>query len=272
LPAVDASLFSHLLRWLGQLWGDEFVRQSRDREEAVEMARRRWGLDKSCKKCIYLVEALGKHKPVLICTNRDGARGQLYCSDPPSAGSPCRNYRTNPVIDRPAVVQPKDSQIRLIPLTKGKIAIVDAADYDWLNSHKWSVNQRTRGVYACCQIKGEKIYMHRLITNPPAGKVVDHIDRNGLNNRRSNLRICSIADNSRNLGLRGGTKTSLYKGVSWNRKSKKWMATIKFNQKYHHIGFFDNQIAAAKAYDKTARKLFKEFAYLNFPDDKATLQ
>jgi hypothetical protein len=222
-------------------------------------------LDKSCKKCIYLIEALGKHKPVLVCTNRDGARGQLYCSD---LCSPCRSYRTIPVIDRPVVVQPKDSQIRFIPLTKGKVAIVDAADYQFLNFFKWSANLKAKKVYAYRNVNRKNIYMHRLITNPPAGKVVDHIDRNGLNNRRSNLRICSAADNSRN--SRGWGKTSQYKGVSWSKGKKKWISVIKYNCKYHHIGCFDNQSAAAKAYDKMARKFFGQFAYLNFPTEPRT--
>jgi len=220
---------------------------------------------KNCKSCIYLVKALAKENPLLICTNRDGAKGRLFSAD---LCTPCRNYRTEPVIDRPAVVQPEDYQIRFIPLTKGKVAIVDAADYDWLNSFKWSANERANGSYACSQIKGKKAFMHRIIMNPPTEKVVDHIDHNGLNNRRTNLRICSIADNSRNLKPRRNAKTSFYKGVSWNKKSKKWMATIKFNQKYYHIGFFDDEIAAAKAYDKMAKKLFGKFAYLNFPNEK----
>jgi hypothetical protein len=107
--------------------------------------------------------------------------------------------------------------------------------------------------------------MHRVITNAPAGKVVDHIDRNGLNNRRCNLRICSAADNSRNSVKKG--KSSRYKGVSWNKKNKKWFSSIKYNRKFLHIGYFENEIAAAKAYDKMAHKLFGQFAYLNFPKE-----
>jgi hypothetical protein len=216
---------------------------------------------KTCKSCIYLVNAIGKEKPVLICTNKDGARGSLFSAD---LCSPCRNYRAEPVIDRPVVVQPADSQIRFIPLTKGKVAIVDAADYDWLSSFTWSTSQKASGVYACRHVKRKNIYMHRVIMNPPTGKVVDHIDHNGLNNRRCNLRICSIADNSRN--TRGRGKSSRFKGVYWNKNRKKWISFISHNRKYHHIGYFDNEADAASAYDKTARKLFKEFAYLNFPN------
>jgi len=216
----------------------------------------------SCKNCIYLVNALGKEKPALICTNRDGARGSLFSAD---LCSPCRNYRAEPVIDRPSVIQPLDSQIRFIPLTKGKVAIVDAADYDWLSLLTWSTSQKASGVYACRHVKRKNIYMHRVITNAPAGKVVDHIDHNGLNNRRCNLRICSAADNSRNSRAKGIGRSSVYKGVSWNKRKGKWSASIKYKRKFYHIGYFDNQIDAAKAYDKMALKLFKKFAYLNFP-------
>ncbi len=226
------------------------------------------GLEKSCKKCIYLIKAIGKFKPVLVCINKDGARGRLYSFDPPSAGSLCRNYRTEPVIDRPSVVQPINSQIRLIPLTKGFITIVDAEDYEFLNSFKWSANLKAKKVYAYRNVNRKNVYMHRVITNPPAGKVVDHIDRNGLNNRKSNLRICSVADNCRN--SKGWGKTSQYKGVSWSREKKKWLAVIRYDYKYRHIGCFENQIAAAKAYDKMARKFFGEFAYLNFPTEPRT--
>ena len=221
------------------------------------------------------MEALGKHKPVLVCTNRDGARGQLYCSD---LCSPCRSYRTIPVIDRPAVVQPTDStsspqadsKIRLIPLTKGKVAIVDAADYDWLSSFKWAANQKPGGVYACRNVKRKNILMHRMIMNAPVGKFVDHIDRNGLNNRRCNLRLCSFAENIRN--TKGWGKTSRYKGVTRRKKDKKWISSIRYNNKFHYIGYFENETDAARAYDKAARKFFGQFAYLNFPDEKATPQ
>jgi len=102
--------------------------------------------------------------------------------------------------------------------------------------------------------------------NPPKGFVVDHIDRNGLNNKRSNLRICTPRQNSYN---RIGKETpSKYKGVRWKKSRNRWVAQIKHYNKAMQVGSFDNQIDAAKAYDKKAKELFKEFAYLNFPDDK----
>lgn len=106
--------------------------------------------------------------------------------------------------------------------------------------------------------------MHRVITKAPKRMVVDHIDRNPLNNRRSNLRLCRISQNI--LNRRGKMGTSKYKGVWWDSHHKKWLAIISLKGKHIYLGFFDNQIDAAKAYDKKAAELFGDFAYLNFPE------
>jgi len=98
----------------------------------------------------------------------------------------------------------------------------------------------------------------------PGHLVVDHIDRNGLNNRRSNLRLCSAAQNACNSGSARGS-SSKYKGVCWNKREGKWVASIRFKNKLHLMGYFTDEIAAAKAYDKSASEFFGEFAYLNFP-------
>jgi len=92
---------------------------------------------------------------------------------------------------------------------------------------------------------------------------VDHIDHNGLNNRRSNLRLCTLAQNNRNMVSRTGS--SKYKGVCWHGGTKKWNAKIRLNRKCYHIGLFTDEIAAAKAYDKKAKELHGQFACLNFP-------
>ncbi|MBN1124206.1 MAG: HNH endonuclease [Sedimentisphaerales bacterium] len=105
--------------------------------------------------------------------------------------------------------------------------------------------------------------MHRLIARPPDGMVVDHIDHNGLNNTRANLRVCTPQQNSRNRRSQSGR--SKYKGISYDKRYKRWKARIRFQNKYIHIGTFRDEARAARAYDAKAAELFGEFACLNFP-------
>ena len=116
-------------------------------------------------------------------------------------------------------------------------------------------------------------YVHRLVAeafipNPDDKSLVDHIDRNPLNNRVSNLRWCSSAENNRNATKRSNTSSS-FKGVCWDKSRQKWVTHIKINYKLHSLGRFSNEIHAALAYNHAARDLFGEFANLNtIPDDQ----
>jgi len=107
--------------------------------------------------------------------------------------------------------------------------------------------------------------MHRMIMHAPKHLCCDHIDHNGLNNRKSNLRLCTNAQNTHNQRIRPNG-TSKYKGVSWHRPNNKWVARIAFKRKRMHIGIFDNQMEAAMAYDDKAIELFGEFACVNLPE------
>jgi HNH endonuclease/AP2 domain len=152
-----------------------------------------------------------------------------------------------------------------IKLTQGKFAIVDDEDFERVNQYKWCFQQgyALRGQW----IKGEKITkiigLHRFIMNPKKDEFIDHINGNGLDNRKENLRIVTKQQNAFNSN-KPITNTSGYKGVSFFRRDKKWRAVIKLNQKYVHIGYFDDKITAAKAYDKKAKELFGNFAKLNY--------
>ena len=153
---------------------------------------------------------------------------------------------------------------RQIPLTQGKFAIVDAEDYARLSRHKWRTARNCNNFYARREENGVTIGMHREILKPPAGLICDHKDHNGLNNSRSNLRVCTNAENARNQRPQKG-RSSRYKGVGWHKRNKKWQAQIRFNGGLLHLGLFDSQIVAAVAYDRKAEELFGEFACLNFP-------
>ncbi len=158
---------------------------------------------------------------------------------------------------------------RRIPLTQGQYAIVDPEDFERLNNHKWHVNRGANTYYACRFSRiGKKrvsIKMHRQIINPPDHLFVDHINRNGLDNRKANLRPATRSQNSLNKSsIKTKPSSSKYRGVSWSKSQKKWHAQIGLNGKYKFIGYFDDEIQAAKAYDEAAKHYHKEFAVLNF--------
>jgi hypothetical protein len=160
---------------------------------------------------------------------------------------------------------------RRIPLTQGKYTIVDPEDFERLNKHKWHAVKSGNTFYAIrCVGPAKKttyIRMHREIIRPPGHLVVDHINHNGLDNRKANIRPATRSQNNFNrLIIKRENSSSKYKGVAWKKDKKKWRARIHFNGEYKFLGYFKEEIHAAKAYDKAAKKYQKEFAVLNFPD------
>ena len=156
-----------------------------------------------------------------------------------------------------------------IELTQGKVALVDDEDFEWLSEYKWCLGIDKNTCYARrSQFQKDKspltIRMHREILGLHKGSRghVDHIDGNGLNNQRSNLRVCTNQQNCWNRSPRKNT-TSKYKGVSWQSRSKMWKATITCKHKAHFLGYYKNEEDAARAYDKIAIRLFGEFAKTN---------
>ena len=158
--------------------------------------------------------------------------------------------------------------ILMIPLTQGEYALIDDVDFPLVSAHKWRSYQHKNTTHAIriLVVDGKRttISMHRVLLDAPSGMDVDHWDRNGLNNRRGNLRLCTRSQNMMNQRVKGGT--SNFKGVHWNKQCRKWYARIQVNGKQIHIGSFADEIEAAQAYDVASRELSGEFARLNFND------
>jgi len=153
--------------------------------------------------------------------------------------------------------------MRKIELSQGKYALVDDDDFDEINQYNWCFHggYAERNVKVSGKQKTQK--MHRLITNCPADMDVDHANHDKLDNRKDNLRVCSQSENTHNQKVRTYAKTSVYKGVYFNKQAGKWRAQIKLNNKLKHLGLFTNEIDAAIAYNNAAIEMFGEFALLN---------
>lgn len=157
--------------------------------------------------------------------------------------------------------------VKQIQLTRNQIALVDDEDFEYLSSYKW---QACKNGYADRSISrlvsgkncSKRSYMHREIMGNPGRLEVDHKNGNRLDNRKSNLRLCSRAQNQMNR-IKSSNKTSKYKGVSWQKCANKWMVYIKIDQKRYYLGIFISEKEAAKSYNKAAMKNFGKFAKLN---------
>jgi len=161
---------------------------------------------------------------------------------------------------------------RLIRMEQPRYAKVDPADYERLRKYEWFTKKGKNSFYALRHTSGGKrqkegvIYLHQEIIKVPKGMMVDHINHDGMDNRRSNIRAATRAQNMRNRGKRSGSRSSKYKGVSWKKQTRKWQATITFERKRIYLGCYHSEIEAAKAYDRAAMKYHGEFASLNFPE------
>jgi hypothetical protein len=154
-----------------------------------------------------------------------------------------------------------------IQLTQGKVALVDDEDYEYLMQWKWFANKKGSTFYAVRSLHSNNvrktIFMHRLITNNINTKMqTDHLNGNGLDNRKINLRICTTSQNSMNRGLQINNTTG-FKGVNYDKFSNKFRAQIRVNNIYKNLGYYIDPKDAARAYNEAAIKYHGEFANLN---------
>jgi len=158
-----------------------------------------------------------------------------------------------------------------IHIKKFRFAIVDPYDYDRLRRYKWRLNRSNRTYYAFRTVsrgplfRPQVLWMHHTILPPPDGYLTDHRNHNGLDNRRSNLRIATYSENVQNARKTKSKTSSRYKGVDFVKATGKWRARICVAGYRIFLGSFDSELEAALAYDTAAKLYFGQFACLNFP-------
>jgi len=148
--------------------------------------------------------------------------------------------------------------VKTITLSDGQVCRVDDADFSRVGRERWYPAEGVNTTYA---VRSDGDTMHRVIVRAQPGQKVDHADGNGLNNQRSNLRVCTQAQNNANSSTRRSSRSG-FKGVHWCLKREKWIVQCA----HKHVGQFAEKVEAAKAYDVAAVAAYGEFARLNFPN------
>lgn len=152
--------------------------------------------------------------------------------------------------------------MREIPLSQGLVALIDDEDYERVSAYKWGTLKAPNTFYAIRIDTRKMIYLHRFIMDASRGVEVDHENGNGLDCRRSNMRLATHGQNQHNQRL-AVHNASGYKGVSWDKVNRKWCAKIQVDGRTINLGRFVNIEDAANAYDRAAIKYHDEFARTN---------
>lgn len=229
-----------------------------------------------CSNCVYARRPVGRWLHVILsrwaglwlCTNHPDFRGDVIGVPPCST---CPNFRLRPLpVERPEVPDQTGLLVCTIPLTQKKVALVDPQDYERVSRYKWCLSRVGKQLYAYRKHHGRTIRMHQFIMNPPKGMVVDHVNGNGLDNRRENLRICTKLENAWNKRRRKpeGAKSEFIGVYPCRRPPGKWCIKVQCDGEVTNLSPFDTAEEAARARDRKALELHGEYAQLNFPDER----
>ena len=156
-----------------------------------------------------------------------------------------------------------------IPLTQGQFALIDDEDFDIVSKHKWHAKKYKHTYYAATNIKKEDkktiLRMHRLIINVPDGMEIDHLDHNGCNNQKYNIKVCTHWENMQNKKNQYDVLTTTkMKGVYFDNTTKKWKSTIWINGRSKSLKSSDRLEYAIRAYNRASMFYFGERAFLNY--------
>lgn len=149
-----------------------------------------------------------------------------------------------------------------LPLTRGKLALLDLDDLNKVVAYKWQARFSKGNWYAIHSTANGEVTMHGLLMGSKPGYEVDHINQNGLDNRRANLRFATKTQNRANVKRRKDNSSG-YKGVSFSSRLGKWRAYIQQGGKQKHLGFFKDKVEAAHVYNDAAIQTFGDYAWLN---------
>lgn len=209
---------------------------------------------------VAIDEVLGRLRcyraPYVSWETYTGGSNQLYAGDKPDV---CIRFRGLANAGTHVfLIGPRDAE-----------CLVDVSDREWLASFSWEAAQYGKTIYAVTQSLGLHLRMHRLIMGLDRGAdaIVDHINGNGLDNRRCNLREGTHSQNNQNASKRDGA-SSVYKGVSWDVEREQWESYIQIDEAKQHLGFHDDEWEAAENYNAAALKHFGRFARVNTRFDR----
>jgi hypothetical protein len=154
--------------------------------------------------------------------------------------------------------------MKIIKLTNGGEAFVDDEDFERLSKYTWRRKDDGRTSYAKAYGGGGRknritLLMHRKLMEVPRGVVIDHVDGNGLNNQKNNLRVCTCEQNHWNRHRLNSNNTSGYRGVSWDKKTNKWLVRVGYDGKRVYGGLFENRDSAVVVYKKITSELYGEY-------------